>query len=71
MASLARERALCDGERTELRSGSDPPYAIKRRGKHGKSKDNACHRRIAEYKQPDDAGKEEQIEHPVPFYLYP
>ena len=36
-----------------------------------KSKNNACHRRIAEYKQPDDAGKEEQIEHPVPFYLYP
>ena len=48
MASLARERALCDGERTELRSGSDPPYAIKRRGKHGKSNCKACHQRRAE-----------------------
>ena len=48
MAGLARERALCDGERTELRSGSDPPYAIKRRGKHGKSNCKACHQRRAE-----------------------
>ena len=31
-----------------------------------KSKNNACHRRIAEYKQPDDAGKEEQIK---PFLI--
>ena len=47
-AGLARERTLYDGERTELRSGSDPPYGIKRRGKHGKSNYKACHQRRAE-----------------------